>query len=172
MNYSKIGNVEAFNSTLEVIRTSEAAIKNALNSCGPEAVSAILAGDNIVHVNNLVNVFTGVRKARVISVLKRFIPYVFDKESEQFTTKDKNAKLGEKKAAAFDTFMASEQTFYDLINEIKKADKVDKPVDHAGKIKKDVMAAVEAGFTLEDIMALVRVAVLEAPAADPVAAAA
>lgn len=162
--------VAAFDSALAVIVNSEAAIRDAVNVWGPEVISAITGGNNIVHANKLAGAFTGIRKARVIAILKRFLPYDFDGETDQFTTKTKNKKLADKKAEAFTNFLQSGATFWELMEEKKAADK--KPVDNLAKLKKAAAAAAADGIDFDTMLAVITLAIREAAAAEEMAEAA
>ena len=162
--------VVAFDSALNVIRASEAAIRDALNTWGPQVVAAIIEGDNIVHANKLSGAFTGIRKARVIAILKRFLPYDLDKETDQFTKKSTNKRLNEKKIEAFNVFLQSGATFWELMEEKKAADK--KPVDNLAKLKKAAAAAAADGIDFDTMLAVITLAIQEAAAAEAMAEAA
>ena len=167
--FKAIVDVQGMESALVAIRTSEAAIRDALNEWGPAIVEGVLAGDNIAQVNNLCNAFTGVRRSRLIRVLKGFVPYTFDAESDAFTKKleikPKVAKLEE----AFVAFQASDDTLYGLINDQKQKEQDEKSPEEKKAaaqraFQKASVAAVEQGVSLDVLLSILNLAAAEAAA--------
>lgn len=164
INFKQLENIAGFETALNTIRTSEAAIRDASNEWAPLAISGVYAGDNVANVNNFINVFTGVRQSRITAICKRFLPYQFDSESGLFTKKDGNKPVIKRKADAYEAFLTSGDTFWSLVDEVKKADK--KPTDYAKALQKATTGAMEQGLTLDQILAIVNAAVAAAAAAE------
>ena len=145
---------------IKLIATSEAAIRDTLNLWGPAIVEGVLAGDNIKHVNDLLAAFGGVRRKRLGNIVAKFLPYKRDKETGEFTEKDKNEKLAVKKLEAFEAFLASPDTFYGMLESAKKADKQEKtPAQILEAARKANLAALEAGFTFDQLLTMLNAVV-------------
>lgn len=175
--FKQIVDVQGMTSALVLIATNEASIRDALNEWGPAIVSGVYAGDNIAHVNDLVRAFSGVRRSRLIKVLKGFVPYQFDAEADAFTKKlDIKPKLA-KIEEAYTSFLASEETLYNLINEQKAKEQDEKSPEEKRAaaqraFQKATVAAVEQGVSLKVLLSILNLAAAEAAAVEPVALAA
>ena len=169
--FKQIADVQGMVSGLELIRNSEAAVRDSLNEWGPQIIEGVLAGDNIAQVNGLLDCFTGVRRTRLVRVVRRFVPFEQDKDTGEFTQKLTQKPRVEKAEKAFVDFMESDTTLYSLIND-EKAKEQDEKTDeekHEAALKalakalaraKDCgvsynevqTAAVAGGYTLADVM--------------------
>jgi hypothetical protein len=168
MNLTKLENVQGYETALNNIRTSEAAIRDAVNEWAPLGISGVHAGDNIAQVNNLINAFDGIRRSRIVAIVKRFLPYTFDTDMDVFTKKDTKEPVIKRKTDAYLAFLDSGETFWSLVDEVKKADK--KPVDLVKLLTKATAKAVEGGMTIEGIIAIVQAAAAAQAAAELLAA--
>lgn len=166
MNYKSV-DVQGAQSALETIRASEAQVRDALNEWGPRIIEGVLAGDNIVHLNNLLGCFTGVRRGRLTSVVRKMVPYQFDAEGGVFTKKIEARKGAEikRKLDAFDAFIAGNDTLYGLMEQVKKAEK--KPVDRLRQFEKAASNALEDGIAVDDLFSILRVLVLKEVRKEP-----
>ncbi len=172
--FTQLKNVAGFESAVDIIRSSEAAIRDAANEWAPLVIAGLYAGDNVAHINAFCNAFTGVRKTRVTNVVKGLLPYKYDNDTQTFVSKDKNAAVVKRKVAKFEAFLAMEQqnqvTFWELVEEVKKGDK--KPVDFSKKLTADTLGALEQGLTMDAILSIVQAAAAAAHAAELLKAAA
>jgi len=164
INFKKLDNVAAFDTALETIRVSRKAIEDATNTWAPQAISGVYAGDNIAQVNSLIGAFGGVQKTRITGIIKKLLPYQFDKDTEKFTKKETKAAVVARKTEAYSDFIESGETFWTLVDQTKKADA--KTVDYAKKITKDVEGALSHGLTVDIVLALVNAAIAHAAAAE------
>ena len=169
MEFIKLNNVQAFKDAMQVIITSEASIRLAADEWFEPVVSGVLAGDNVQHVNQFIGAYSGIRQQRVIAIVKRYLPYVFDKDTNLFTKKDTNKHIVARKLEAFEAFVNSPGTCWELVEAKQDADK--KPVDFAKKLAKDTAGALEQGLTIDGILAIVQAAAAAAHAAEMLKAA-
>ena len=162
LNFNQMKNVVEFETACALIETSGNVIREQSNIWAPIVIEAVLAGDNISHVNKFIGAFKGIQADRVITIVKRFVPFEFDKETNKFTTKNPNAKPVAKKVRNFTDWIESGVTFWELIETKKAADK--KPVDHTAALTKACVNGLNDGMTADEIMAIIQaVCTLAAP---------
>ena len=124
--FKQIADVQGMMTGLNTIRTSEAAVRDSLNEWGPQIIEGVLGGDNIAQVNSLISCFTGVRRTRLIRVVKRMLPYQFDEEAGEFTQKHDSQPKVVRAEKAFVAFMESGETLFNAINEEKAKEQAEK----------------------------------------------
>lgn len=151
--------VKNINSAIATIRDNEKSTVELINSYAPVMIGGAWAGDSINCVNEMVAALKKDRKTNFINAVIKVFPNQYDKDTGKFTKRYDDKKTLAKRAAAFDDFINSGATFYEFMTE-KKPKAVEKPIDWRQKLEKVVHGAVnEGGFTLDDVMAVVRLAV-------------
>jgi hypothetical protein len=165
--FKAIVDVQGMAAAFVTIKQSEAAVRDTLNVWGPLVIGGVYAGDNIANINNMCSSFEGVRRSRMIKVLKGFVPYEFDAEADAFTKKLDVKPRVAKIEAAFTAFIEGDDTLYGLINDQKRKEQEEKSPEEKRAaaqraFQKAAVAATEQGVSIDVLLSILHLAAAEA----------
>lgn len=157
MSEATAKNVKA---AIDTIKGNEKLTVKLLDANMPVIVGAVIGGDNIVIINDMLRALKGERRKFAEGFLKTFVPHEF--RDNGLFGKKLAAPKAKAKERAFRKWEATGESYSDWGKKNMQVAK--KPVDYGKRIENDIKAAMEkGGLTSDQVLAIV-MSVVEAPA--------
>ena len=127
---------------IATIAGAETTLKAQLGVLSRELLTYVVETGDIEMVTRLFNVLTPINKRRALQYFPNFLPWDFDKKTNEFGKKIKNPKTVASKVEKIKKFLDSAEN--DIFSwGVDNADKPKKPVNHRANVLKAVNKAIK-----------------------------
>lgn len=149
---------QTVNEGIKTIGHNETMTVKLLDSIVPMTVGAVIGGDNIVMINNLLRALKGERKKVAIQFLTKFVPHEFRKNNTFGKKLDKPKAAA--KIRAFRKWEALDEKYSEWGS--KNVEVKTKEVDYGKRLENDVKNAIEkGGLTADQVLEIIQSALTE-----------
>lgn len=146
--------IAIINARIEELAKSEKITKVILTELSRTILAYVYETGDVTPTNRLLNVLTPMNKRTAILYFKEFLAYRFDDVKLAFIKKNK--KTFDKKQELVNIFLLDEDN--NIFTWAEDNVQIEaKPVDWSKRLTSDFKKAIEDGFSVDDIMALLQV---------------